>query len=353
MSWEICKITNAGSEILTEAISGKRVLITAAKGGAGTSTEEELKAATQVKDERQTLKLKEIVDTETEKGPGKLVSVQVTNEDVVEKYYLHQIGIYGKVEDGEEVAVVILQDEHGVEVPTASENPHFIYELSAVVTISNEAQISLESTSVAVATVEELNAKMESHNADKNAHPNLPIPSMPAITKTIVVPRDGWEMDTGTDQLAELGEDAFPLHVDVTVEEAVAGYFPVISMHKDALDTAAAAGVCSTVQVMEGKIRLWAKEMPETDMNATLHLAAGRKEDVTDGYGIVNAAGVTKENVPGGFVTLDDQGKIPVSLLPGMGFIEMIDGDIPAEQRMENTIYASRKWDVSVPAESE
>ena len=54
-----------------------------------------------------------------------------------------------------------------------------------------------------------------------------------------------------------------------------------------------------------------------------------------------------------GFVTLDDQGKIPVSLLPGMGFIEMIDGDIPAEQRMENTIYASRKWDVSVPAESE
>ena len=54
-----------------------------------------------------------------------------------------------------------------------------------------------------------------------------------------------------------------------------------------------------------------------------------------------------------GFVTLDDQGKIPVSQLPGMGFIEIIDGDIPAEQRMENTIYASRKWDVSVPAESE
>ena len=71
------------------------------------------------------------------------------------------------------------------------------------------------------------------------------------------------------------------------------------------------------------------------------------------GFGVVNVGTALQINVPGGVAGLGADGKVPASLLPGMGFIEMIDGDIPAEQRMENTIYASRKWDVSVPAESE
>lgn len=71
------------------------------------------------------------------------------------------------------------------------------------------------------------------------------------------------------------------------------------------------------------------------------------------GFGTVNTGYPVKINEPGGVAGIGADGKIPTSLLPGMGFIEMIDGDIPAEQRMENTIYASRKWDVSVPVESE
>ena len=59
MSWGQSTFTNAGSEMFVETISGQKMLLASAKGGAGTSTAEELKTATAVKDEKQTLALLE------------------------------------------------------------------------------------------------------------------------------------------------------------------------------------------------------------------------------------------------------------------------------------------------------
>ena len=49
-------------------------------------------------------------------------------------------------------------------------------------------------------------------------------------------------------------------------------------------------------------------------------------------------------------MTLSPDGKIPQQFLPGMGFVEMIDSEIPAEDRTENTLYAKRIWDLTIPA---
>lgn len=346
MSWEISVITNAGSEMFTESISGHSLQLTAAKGGSGLSTRDEMKMATGVKGEKQTLSLLDVEDFQTENGSGKILGVQITNKGVIEKYFLHQIAIEGKLEEGASTAVVILQDDHGVEIPTEAENPSFIYELRTVLTISNDAQISLETPSAAAATVKEMNDKFKAHDSDPTAHSNLPIPAKPETTKAIVIPADGWE---AAEDLEAEGMSVYPFYVDVDVEEAEAGYFPIVSLHKDAQDAASSAGICSTAQAMQGKIRFWAKKIPTSEMSATLHLSAGKKDDLPDGNGIVNTGGSVKENEPGGVVTLDESGKIPAGLLPGMGFIEMIGQDIQPEDRLENTIYAKRVWDVSVP----
>lgn len=350
MSWGQSTFTNAGSEMFVETISGQKMLLASAKGGAGTSTTEELKTATAVKDEKQTLALLEVEDVQTDNGSGKRLGVQITNGNVTESYILHQIGIFGKLEGDEaDTLMIVMQDDHGIEVPDNTENPDFIYELYIVVTISNEAQVTLEVESTAVATVKSVNSKIATHNTDPEAHANLPIPAKPTVTKVITIPATGWDIDEEAALPDDEEAEVYPYHIDVTVTEAATDYFPVASLHKDAADTAAAAGICATMQALAGSARFWAKQPPAAAMSATLALIAGGKNDVTDGYGIVNVGGSVKENEPGGVVTLDSNGKIPAGLLPGMGFVEMIGSETPVENRTENTLYALRVWDLTVP----
>ena len=86
------------------------------------------------------------------------------------------------------------------------------------------------------------------------------------------------------------------------------------------------------------------------DLSATLALVSGSEDSQGDGYGVVNASGPVQENVAGAVLTLSPDGKIPQQFLPGMGFVEMIDSEIPAEDRTENTLYAKRIWDLTIPA---
>ena len=93
MSWNTSVVTNAGVDLLNESLAGHTLTIESAVGGAGTSTEEELKSATDVAEPKQTLKLIGIDDFEQ----GKRVGIQITNKGVTESYVLHQIGAkYGK-----------------------------------------------------------------------------------------------------------------------------------------------------------------------------------------------------------------------------------------------------------------
>ena len=139
MSWNTSVVTNAGVDLLNESLAGHTLTIESAVGGAGTSTEEELKSATDVAEPKQTFKLIGIDDFEQ----GKRVGIQITNKGVTESYVLHQIGAKAHLEYEMETPTLlfVLQDDRGVEIPTEAENPDFLFEVYAVITISNEANI--------------------------------------------------------------------------------------------------------------------------------------------------------------------------------------------------------------------
>ena len=56
---------------------------------------------------------------------------------------MHQVGVYGRLNDDAETLLFIMQDARGVEVPSTKVNGDFEIELSALLAVSNKANISI------------------------------------------------------------------------------------------------------------------------------------------------------------------------------------------------------------------
>lgn len=166
MSWNNSLYTNIGTDMMSEVLSGATMTITKAVGGAGTTAAESLAALTDVKDQKQTLKILGIEDATDSTGndAGKRIKIQITNEDVETGYILHQVGIYAKLADGDETLLIIMQDDRGVEIPSHTENSDFEIELYGIMAISNVANISVTVDPNAVASVAMVNKQIAQVN---------------------------------------------------------------------------------------------------------------------------------------------------------------------------------------------
>lgn len=191
MSWNNSLYTNVGTKMMSEVLSGATMTITKAVGGAGTTAAESLAALTDVKDQKQTLKILGIEDATDSTGndAGKRIKIQITNEDVETGYILHQVGIYAKLADGEETLLIIMQDDRGVEIPSHTENSDFEIELYGIMAISNVANIEVTVDPNAVASVKMVNDTKKALQ-DEAQRTYLPL-SGGTLTGPIIMPGGG------------------------------------------------------------------------------------------------------------------------------------------------------------------
>ena len=166
MSWNNSLYTNVGTNMMSEVLSGATMTITKAVGGSGTTAAESLAALTDVKEQKQTLKILGIEDATDSSGTdaGKRIKIQITNGDVETGYILHQVGIYAKLADGDETLLLIMQDDRGVEIPSHTENSDFEIELYGIMAISNVANIEVTVDPSAVASVKMVNEQVAQVN---------------------------------------------------------------------------------------------------------------------------------------------------------------------------------------------
>ena len=166
MSWNNSLYTNVGTKMMSEVLSGATMTITKAVGGSGTTAAESLAALTDVKEQKQTLKILGIEDAtdSSDDDVGKHIKIQITNGDLETGYILHQVGIYAKLADGEETLLIIMQDDRGVEIPSHTENSDFFIELCGIMAISNLANISVTVDPNAVASVKMVNQQIAQVN---------------------------------------------------------------------------------------------------------------------------------------------------------------------------------------------
>nr|DAP35077.1 MAG TPA: tail-collar fiber protein [Caudoviricetes sp.] len=166
MSWNNSLYTNVGTKMMSEVLSGATMTITKAVGGSGTTAAESLAALTDVKEQKQTLKILGIEDAtdSSDDDVGKRIKIQITNGDLETGYILHQVGIYAKLADGDETLLIIMQDDRGVEIPSHTENSDFSIELYGIMAISNLANISVTVDPNAVASVKMVNQQIAQVN---------------------------------------------------------------------------------------------------------------------------------------------------------------------------------------------
>lgn len=182
MSWEKSSYTAAGAALLSESLSGGALVITRAVSGTGTA-DADLSGETGVSGETHDLKLLDIETVESGGETARRVKIQITGAD--ETYIMHQVGVYGRLNDDAETLLFIMQDARGVEVPSTKVNGDFEIELSALLAVSNKANISITVDPQVQALMKLVKAEIEKHNADASAHATTITAAVSAAVKNL------------------------------------------------------------------------------------------------------------------------------------------------------------------------
>lgn len=140
MSWKGV-ITNAGQTILDQWVLGGHVLtITGATVGSGYVADASMRAATALDSEEDDAS---IISSEAI-SDGTRFKIQVGPTDGT-AYTAHEIGLWAKLDDGDEVLLALHQDsDAGVGVPTRTDSPDFAFAVYLVHSISNSGDLAVD-----------------------------------------------------------------------------------------------------------------------------------------------------------------------------------------------------------------
>ena len=319
MSWEKSSYTKAGAALLSESLSGGALTITRAVSGTG-SVDTDLSAETAVSGNTHELSLLGI-ETVTDDGKtARKVSIQVTG--AADTYVMHQIGVFGVLNDGAETLLFLMQDERGIEVPAASTNSEFSFEIAVLLAVSAEANMSIAVDPQVQALMKLVDKKIEKHNSDPNAHAEIitaatskalkeleasgEIMSEEQVKKLIrenggggggssggyygkydlTLSADGWKAVSDSE-----GEMPYSYTYDAELSDSTSELVPVGVVSLGSFYTTTKAGVLNGCETHDGFIRFFSQRIPEADIQATVTLfgkggGSGETGSVSIGQGL-------------------------------------------------------------------
>lgn len=167
--WNDSVVTDGGIQLLSQWAGGGTLTITRAAAGSGTTDVVVLSKMTALTNERQQ---PEIVGYRTEEN-GIRYSIRLTAAD--EEYTANQIGIFARLDGGNETLIAIYQDESGIQIPAKTDMADFIYAFYATIQMSTEGNIEVTVNADAGLTMDDLQMYMAEHtdNAISETSDNL------------------------------------------------------------------------------------------------------------------------------------------------------------------------------------
>ena len=348
MSWEKSSYTTAGAALLSESLSGGALTITRAVSGTGI-VETDLSAETTVSGETHELTILAIDTVKDGEETARKVSIQITGAEST--YIMHQIGVYGRLNDDAEVLLFIMQDERGIEVPASSVNADFEIEIAALIAISNKAKIEIALSPQMQALMKLVKAEIEKHNANADAHAATITAAVSAAVKNLsesgeilneeqvkvlikeqvdggtgggyygsyelTLAADGWKPARSEDDYENAGGmDYYQCIYDAELSDSTSELVPVGVVSPGSFYTTTKAGVLNGCETHDGFIRFFAQRIPEADIQATVTLfgkggGSGETGSVSIGEGLdfdsANALTVRKETVMTSEDLLDEE----------------------------------------------
>lgn len=323
MSWEKSSYTAAGAALLSESLSGGALVITRAVSGTGTA-DADLSGETGVSGETHDLKLLDIETVESGGETARRVKIQITGAD--ETYIMHQVGVYGRLNDDAETLLFIMQDARGVEVPSTKVNGDFEIELSALLAVSNKANISITVDPQMQALAKMVKAEVEKHNKDASAHANaitaavgnameslkesgdvVSEEQVKALIKEqvdggmgggyygsyeLTLAADEWKPTRSEDDYENAGGmDYYQCIYDAELPDSTSELVPVGVVSPGSFYTTIKAGVLNGCETHDGFIRFFSQRIPSDNIQATVTLfgkggGSGETGSVSIGQGL-------------------------------------------------------------------
>lgn len=174
MSWETLAYTDAGIELLMDAVSGKRLTITQAVGGSGLANAAVLHAQTDITGERHALELLGIEPVEENGSAARRVKIRITGAE--DTYTLHQIALFGRQSGAaEDTLLLLVQDDRGVEIPAASADQEFEFVFTVVIAISRNAEIAINLSAEMRSLQLFVEERIQEHDLSPESHKDLRI----------------------------------------------------------------------------------------------------------------------------------------------------------------------------------
>lgn len=162
--WENTVITNAGIELLKNALSGGTITVTAIKSGAGKVDVSALKSQTAVSSIKQSGTVQGVTKTnETIK-----IGVLFSNAGLSAGYSMTQLGIYAKGSTGSEVLFAISQSTTGKEVPAESAMPSWSLVHNFYIKLNNDVKMTATVDPEGYVTFETMQTALKTHTGNKS-----------------------------------------------------------------------------------------------------------------------------------------------------------------------------------------
>lgn len=323
MSWEKSNYTATGAALLSESLSGGALTITRAVSGTG-SADTDLSEETTVSGDLHELMLLGIETIEDDDGhPARKVSVHTESGD--DAYLMHQVGVFGRLNDGEEVLLFLMQDERGVEIPASGTNANFAFDVDILLAVSNKANISLTVAPQVQALMKLVEAEIKKHNADVDAHAATITAAVSAAVKNLsesgeilneeqvkalikeqvdggtggyygsyelTLAADGWKPARSEDDYENAGGmDYYQCIYDAELSDSTSELVPVGVVSPGSFYTTTKAGVLNGCETHDGFIRFFSQRIPSDNIQATVTLfgkggGSGETGSVSIGQGL-------------------------------------------------------------------
>ena len=173
-------VTNKGAELLAAWAEGTTLNIYSAATGTGTVAEAAMIAQTALAGQKQAASI--VSHSKADGATGLKIQLQITAPST--GYTLNQFGIWAKVGSGEGKLLALFQNSEGIDVPSASDSPDFVYTFYGLIMISNTGSISVTVDASAVVTTATMQAAIAAAIADI---PQPIIGTAPPTTSTVGV----------------------------------------------------------------------------------------------------------------------------------------------------------------------
>lgn len=312
MSWEKYAYTSAGAAMLSESISGGALTITRAVSGTGT-VDTDLSEETAVSGDTYELKLLGIDTVEYEGEKARKVSIWTGGAD--KPYFMHQIGVFGRLnDDPEDTLLFLMQDDRGIEIPAIGTADHE-FQIAVLLAVSTKANISLTvdpQVEAIMRMVREMVLKeISRHNDAPDAHAKIITEATSKALKELEESGQIMSEDRVKELIKEGGgggsgggyygrydlalsasgwqeaQDAegkpYQYIYDAELADSKSTLVPIGAVLADSFHTANDAGILPGCETFDGYVRFYSSSVPEDDVQLTVILfgKGGGNSDLT------------------------------------------------------------------------